>query len=67
MIPNLWFHNLAAHSLQVALVVATAMLLAWLMRLRTPAARLAYFQLVLLLWDSLFFSHGSRPLPHARA
>jgi len=48
MTPSLWFHNLAAHSLQVTLVVAAAMLVTWLMRLRAPAAKLGYFQLVLL-------------------
>ena len=65
--PSLWFHNLAAHSLQVALVVAAAMLLAWLMRLRTPAARLGYFQIVLLVCLALPFLQSWKPPATARA
>ncbi len=61
MIPDLWFHNLTAHSLQVALVVAAGMLLAWLMRLRVPAAKLGYFQAVLLVCLALPFLQSWKP------
>ena len=61
MIPSLWFHNLAAHSLQVALIVAAAMLLAWLMRLRGPSVKLGYFQIVLLVCLALPFLQLWKP------
>ncbi len=43
----LWFHNLAAYSVQVALLVAAGELLPRLFRMRVPRALLEYWQLVL--------------------
>jgi TonB family protein len=49
MMSSIWFHNLAALSLQVALVVFGGALMAWFGRLRAPGARLGYFQLLLII------------------
>src|ERR1700730_3613240 len=43
------FHNLVAHGLQVGLIVTGSASLAYLLRLRSAAARLGYFQLVLVI------------------
>lgn len=56
------FHNLVAHGLQVALIVTGSALLAYLLRLRTAAARLGYFQLVLVICLALPFVQPWRPL-----
>ncbi len=44
----LWLHNLAAHALQVSVLVIAAALLEACVRLRVPRARLAYWQILLL-------------------
>lgn len=56
------FHNLIAHGMQVAVIVLCSVLLAWLLRLRSAAARLGYFQLVLVICLALPFVQPWRPL-----
>jgi TonB family protein len=56
------FHNLLAHGLQVALIVAGSGLLAWLLRLHAGKSRLGYFQLVLVICVALPFVQPWRPL-----
>ena len=56
------FHNLIAHGMQAAVIVLCSVLLAWLLRLRSAAARLGYFQLVLLICLALPFVQPWRPL-----
>jgi TonB family protein len=56
------FHNLIAHGMQVAVILMSSALLAWLLQLRTAAARLGYFQLVLVICLTLPFVQPWRPL-----
>ncbi len=58
----LWLQNLAAFCLQVTLVAAAAAMLAWVMRLGLPKARLAYWQLVLLICLVLPAAQPWRPI-----
>ena len=58
----LWLQNLAALSLQVTLVTAAAAALAWAIRVGLPAARLAYWQLVLFICLVLPAAQPWRPL-----
>ncbi|MCU1273044.1 MAG: TonB family protein [Bryobacterales bacterium] len=56
------FHNLVAHGLQVALTVTGSALLVYVLGLRTAAAKLGYFQLVLVICLALPFVQPWRPL-----
>src|SRR5579863_1760407 len=49
MMTSIWFHNVIAYGLQATLVVGGGALLAYLLRMRTPAAKLAYLQSLLLI------------------
>jgi TonB family protein len=48
MSPELWLNNLAAYSVQIAALVAAAAVLAWVLRLRNPAALYRGWQLLLV-------------------
>jgi beta-lactamase regulating signal transducer with metallopeptidase domain len=52
---SLWLQNLAAYTLQLTLVIGCGVLVATLLRLRNPVARLALFQRLLLMTLDLPF------------
>ena len=55
MMFSLWLQNLAAYTLQLTLVIGCGVLVATLLRLRNPVARLALFQRLLLMTLDLPF------------
>ena len=62
MMFSLWLQNLAAYTFQLTLLIASGLLVAKLLGLRNPAAKLAFFQLLLLITLGLPFLQSWNPV-----